>query len=155
MILDQIENAELYRSLGPEIALALDYMATTDFSKMANGRYEVDGDRVFAVISRYVPRPVEQIKWEGHRRHVDIQYLVVGGERIGYAPLSDRWPVTMPYDDAKDAYLLDAQGDLFTVRDGGFTILGPRDVHAPSLALAQPEPGEVLKVVMKCRVPGT
>jgi YhcH/YjgK/YiaL family protein len=155
MILDQIENAGLYRSLGQEIATALDYMAKTDFSKLANGRHEVDGDRVYAMVSRYVPRPVEQIQWEAHRRYVDIQYLAAGAERIGYAPLSDHWPVTMAYDASKDACLVVAQGDLFTVHKGGFAILGPCDVHAPSLALARPEPGEVLKVVMKCRVPGT
>ena len=52
MILDRLENAGLYRPLGAKIALALDYLGRTDFSQVADGRYELDGDEVFSVVQR-------------------------------------------------------------------------------------------------------
>jgi YhcH/YjgK/YiaL family protein len=153
MILDRLENAALYRSLGTSIALALDYLGRTDFSQTPEGRYELDGDRVFAIVQRYRPKPAAEGRWEAHRQYLDVQYVAGGVERIGYAPLVDGLPVQRAYDSQKDVVFFDVQGDLFTVPAGGFVIFYPTDVHAPCLAT---EPSvaavEVCKVVVKCRV---
>ena len=42
--------------------------------------------------------------FEGHRKYLDIQYVVSGEEVIGWAFI-DRATVTVPYDPAKDAWL--------------------------------------------------
>jgi YhcH/YjgK/YiaL family protein len=153
MILDRLENAGLYRSMGANIASALDFLRRTGFSQMPVGRHEVDGDRVFAIVQRYRPKPLAQIVWEAHRRYVDVQYIAAGAERMGYAPLGDGLSVRQPYDAEKDAILFDAAGQLFTMLPGDFAIFAPCDVHAPGLATDLPDgAAEVCKVVMKCRV---
>jgi YhcH/YjgK/YiaL family protein len=153
MILDRLENAGLYRPLGPLIAAALDYLRRTDFSQMSPGRHELDADRLFVIVQRYRPKPLDQIVWEAHRQYIDIQYLAAGTERMGYLPLGDGLRVRQPYDPSKDAILFDADGQLFTVSAGNFAIFAPCDVHAPGLATGLPEDSaEVCKVVMKCRV---
>jgi len=153
MILDRLENAGLYRPMGANIALALDYLRRTDFSQMPVGRHEVDGDRVFAIVQRYRPKPLAQIVWEAHRQYIDVQYVAAGIERMGYVPLGDGLTVQQPYDAQKDAILFDAAGNLFTMSAGDFAIFAPHDVHAPGLATDLPEgSAEVCKVVMKCRV---
>jgi len=153
MILDRLENAGLYRPMGANIALALDYLRRTDFSQMPVGRHEVDGDRVFAIVQRYRPKPLAQIVWEAHRQYIDVQYVAAGIERMGYVPLGDGLTVRQPYDAQKDAILFDAAGNLFTMSAGDFAIFAPHDVHAPGLATDLPEgSAEVCKVVMKCRV---
>jgi biofilm protein TabA len=153
MILDRLENAGLYRPLGANIALALDYLRRTDFSQMPLGRHEVDGDRVFAIVQRYQPKPLAQIVWEAHRNYVDVQFLAAGAERMGYVPLDDDLTVRQAYDAQKDAALFDTAGQLFTMSAGDFAIFAPHDVHAPGLELDVPaSAAEVCKVVMKCRV---
>lgn len=153
MILDRLENVGLYSGLSAEIAVALDYLRRTDFSEVADGRYEIDGDRVYAIVMRYTPKPVAEAAWEAHRKYLDVQYMVAGNERMGYAPLNGGLPARQAYDGDKDYILYDAQGDLFEVSAGSFAIFGPQDVHAPSLASGLGElAGEVRKVVVKCRV---
>jgi YhcH/YjgK/YiaL family protein len=153
MILDRLENAKLYRPLSAHIMLALDYLRRTDFSQLPAGRQEVHGDRVWAIVQRYRPKPLDQIAWEAHRQYIDVQYVAVGTERMGYVPLDEGLTVRQAYDVQKDAILFDAAGDLFTLSAGGFAIFTPYDVHAPGLARDLPESAaEVCKVVMKCRV---
>ena len=153
MILDRLENAKLYRPLSANIMLALDYLRRTDFSQVPAGRQDVLDDRVWAIVQRYRPKPLTEIVWEAHRQYIDVQYVAVGAERMGYAPLDERLDVRRAYDVQKDAILFDAAGDFFTLSAGGFAIFTPYDVHAPGLATDLPEnAAEVCKVVMKCRV---
>jgi biofilm protein TabA len=153
MILDRLENAELYRPLGKRIALALDYLRRTDFSRTPDGRYDLDANQVFAIVSRYRPKPLVEARWEAHRQYVDVQYVAEGIERMGYAPLSDGVIIRQAYDPQKDLVFYDAQGDFFHVAAGSFAIFAPNDVHAPGLAADPSEGSEnVCKVVVKCRV---
>lgn len=152
MIKDRIENATAYAKLGPGIALAMDYLRKTDCSKLQPGKYEIDNTRVFAVVQRYVPRPPAQARWEAHHRYIDVQYLAQGRERIGYLALTAGLEVAVPYDPHSDLIFYETIGDLLVVNRGEFALFTPQDVHAPGLALESPEPGEVLKVVVKVRV---
>jgi YhcH/YjgK/YiaL family protein len=153
VILDRLENQGLYTALSTEIAMALDYLRRTDFSQVPDGRYEIDGDRVYALVMRYKPRPVAQAVWEAHRKYLDVQYIAAGVERMGYAPLNGGLPARGAYDAEKDFILYDASGDLFEVPAGSFAIFAPQDVHAPSLAIASEALAtEVQKVCVKCRV---
>ncbi|MGA2059671.1 MAG: YhcH/YjgK/YiaL family protein [Thermoguttaceae bacterium] len=150
MIIDHIQNRAFYRQLESRVGEALEYLATTDFVKMPDGKYELDGQRMFAMVQRYRPRPLEEIVWESHRRFIDVQYIVQGAERMGYAPLSERMTVKQDYDPQRDIVFYDAQGDLFTVSERSFVVFAPQDVHAPGLAVDRSvSGGDVLKVVVK------
>jgi YhcH/YjgK/YiaL family protein len=152
MILDRLENAGFYRGLGQRVTDALNYLANADFSRVAEGRHTLDGEELFALVQRYRTKPICKAQWEAHRRYVDVQYVIQGTERMGYAPLDSRLTIQQPYDAAKDIAFFDAQGDLFEVRAGMFVLFGPQDVHAPGLACSSGIPIEVLKVVVKCRL---
>jgi YhcH/YjgK/YiaL family protein len=153
MILDRLEHAMMYRSVGARVSAALNYLRRTDFSKLPEGRHELEGDRLFAVVRRYRTRAVQEARWEAHRHYLDVQYVVEGAERMGYAPLRDGLPVREPYNAATDLVFYDVRGDLFEVTAGGLAIFSPHDVHAPGLAAGEPPVvGDVLKVVVKCRL---
>ena len=153
MILDRLENAGFYRSLGAEIAMALDYLRRTDFSQIPDGRHELDGDRVFAIVQRYRPKPLTEAQWEAHRQYIDVQYVAAGAERMGYAPPANGSVVRRAYNSQDDYVLCDAEGDFFAVRAGSFAIFTPHDTHASGMAIDPPEVStEVCKVVVKCRV---
>jgi YhcH/YjgK/YiaL family protein len=150
MIIDHIQHRDFYRQFGPRLARALEYLANTDFSKAPDGKHDIESPHMFALVQRYKPRPVDKIAWEAHRRYIDVQYIAVGTERMGYAPLREHIAVREAYDPERDVAFFDANGDLFTVSAGFFVVFAPWDVHAPGLA---PEDsiaaGQVLKVVVK------
>ena len=45
MIIDTIENKDLYTILSPRIKMALEYLEKTDFSAKEPGRYDIDGEK--------------------------------------------------------------------------------------------------------------
>jgi YhcH/YjgK/YiaL family protein len=153
MILDRLEHARLYRPLGVEIARALDYLQQTKLGDLADGRYPLDGDRLFAIVQRYKPKPAADALWEAHRKYIDVQYVVSGCEWMGYTYLRDELPVRQPYDAEKDLIFFQASGVLLEVPAGSFVIFTPHDIHAPGLTSAPADATEpVCKVVVKCLV---
>lgn len=153
MILDRLEHAAMYRPLGKTIAAALDYLRRADLSKAPDGRHELDGQRLFVMVQQYQTKPLAEATWEAHRQYIDVQYVIQGAERIGYAALRDNVPVQRPYDAEKDVIFFDAAGDFVSLRVGDFAIFAPHDIHAPGLALSPSGAlGTVRKAVVKCRV---
>lgn len=145
MIIDRIENAALYGGLGERIALALASVRT----RREPGRYELDGEKVVALVQQYHTRPRSEGKWEAHRKHIDVQYVAAGIEQIGWANIH-RLQLTEPYDASKDVAFYQGEGDFLTVPAGWFVILFPEDAHMPCTALDKPAP--VTKVVVKVRI---
>jgi biofilm protein TabA len=146
---DDIKYASEYFNLSPGIRLALEHLQRTDFAALDPGRYDVDGERVFALLSDYTTRAPEESFWEAHRRHVDVQYVHSGCERIGYGDLAAF--VTDPYDDDRDLTVARGGSSRFVeLAAGRFAILFPHEAHMPGLIAHAPE--TVRKIVMKVRL---
>jgi len=153
MILDRLEHARLYRPLGVDIARALDFLQQTDLRALPDGRHELDGDRLYAMVQRYQPKSETEAVWEAHRKYIDVQYIVEGRERMGYTYLRNELAVRQAYDAQKDFAFYDATGDLLEVPAGSFVLFMPHDVHAPGLTTEPPAASpRVCKVVVKCRI---
>ena len=149
MVTDRLVNADLYRSLGPRIAAALDYVAATDFAAIPDGRHDVDGDRIFALVQRYASKPLAEGRWEAHRKYIDLQLVVHGEEQIGYVSIDQL--NAEPYDTERDlTWLSGKAGQWITLPAGHFALLWPGDAHMPQIASGAPE--DVLKVVVKIAV---
>ncbi|MDD3840289.1 MAG: YhcH/YjgK/YiaL family protein [Clostridia bacterium] len=149
MIIDRLENKNLYSGLGNNVAKALDFLKNSDFSNMSPGRYEIDGEDVFAMVSEYQTKPKQEGVWEAHRRYIDIQFVADGIEGIGYSHLSEL-EITQDYDSDGDCLLLAGEGDFFVAKKGTFAILYPEDGHMPGIEVEQPS--KVKKVVVKVLV---
>ena len=149
MIFDTIDNALLYANLGPRFARGLEYLKNTDLTHVPVGKYEIGGPDVLALVQEYETRPIEKALWESHRLHADLQFVVAGVERMGYAPLS-RMTVTREFIEKDDAQFLTGTGDFINVQAGMFTVFLPQDVHMPTLFVDKPAP--VKKVVVKVRL---
>lgn len=149
MIIDHLENIELYNRLGTRITNALNYLLVTDFEKIESGRYEIDGTNVYAMVSRYTTKPPEEGKWEAHKQYIDIQFVVSGKENIGYAFLKNMKANT-DYNPDKDVQFFEGEGQWAKVEDGKFIILFPSDVHMPGIIVNDPE--DVIKVVVKVKI---
>ena len=152
MITDTIKNTRLYKAISPRIAKALEILTTEDFAKKDTGKYEVDGKNIYYMVQRYTTKPIEEGKFETHRKYIDIQFIAAGEEMLGYASVDSLEPDT-EYDNEKD-YALFKRSDAFTpitLTTGMFCILFPDDAHMPCREL-NGKACDVVKVVVKVKV---
>lgn len=146
MIIDKIKNASLYYGLNKRMEAAFRFLQDNELNKMALGKYEIDGDKVYALIHHYETKPKEKSLWEAHRKYIDVQYIAEGSELMGYANIGDM-KVSKDYDDKDDYLLFEGSGDYLAARPGTFIIFAPEDAHMPGTAITEPKP--VIKVVVK------
>ena len=150
MIIDTLDNGELYFGLGERLKEGLLYLKRTDFAQLEPGKHVIDSDRVFAMVQEYQSKPIDMGKWEAHRRYWDIQYVVSGIEQIHVANIGHL--SAGEYEAEKDFLPLEGSGDRITLREGMFAILSPQDAHMPGMALEKSLP--VKKVVVKVAYEG-
>jgi YhcH/YjgK/YiaL family protein len=115
------------------------------------GRWQIDGDRLYYFIAEGTTRPAAEGKLEGHRKYIDVQYVLEGVERIGCRLLDGDCLVVrdMPEQDA--ALYADCPGEFFvTVSAGQYAVFFPWDLHRPGCWPGEPAP--VKKAVLKISV---
>ena len=152
MIIDRLQNSKKYSGLGDRIASALAYLEKTDFTSMPPGRYEIDGDKLVAMVNEYETKHTSEEKLEAHKKHIDVQYMVTGSELMGYSALTNQRP-SVEYNEEKDLMFFDESPAFFLKVDQGmFTIFFPTDMHMP--ATHDQSPSKVKKVIMKVKVCG-
>ena len=148
MIIDRIENSELYESLHLRFAKAFAFICKTDFSQLDDGKYEIENDDIFAMVQEYNTKDKKEAKLEAHRKYIDIQYIHSGVELIGIAALNDQIPITD--DTEKDIAFYEGDASFIKLEAGMFAIFFPDDLHMPGIKLTQS--AKVKKVVVKVRV---
>ena len=146
MIYDKLEYAGQYRAL-PGLQKGLALLAETDFTSMEDGLYNVSDGLYFRIVT-YRTHERSEVKPETHRDYIDIQYILSGTERVGYAPISDVKAPTESYPE-KDLYIYPFENmDEIPLRERFFMILFPHDVHAPGVHNGEEK--TVRKVIIKC-----
>lgn len=146
MIIDSLSNAHAYECMGARIAKGLNYLSETDFAKLKPGRYDVEGEEIYALVQHYDTKPFEEGLWEAHRLYLDLQYVAKGTEKMGYANVRAMKQV-QEYNEMKDVLIYEGEGDFITCPSGTFTLLFPEDVHMPRIWTGTREP--IIKAVLK------
>ncbi len=113
---------------------ALAYIAATDFSKVANGEYEIDGRDVFARVNTYDTEPKDARRPEKHNEYIDVQFVAAGSEAIWYTPLS---PLCLETENraAKEDVIFYAdphEANCAVLAAGDFAIFFPWELHRPN-----------------------
>ena len=145
MILDVVANEERLKQLHPGFGPALQYLRRTNLGQLPEGRQEIDGSRLYAVVIRGQGKGQKGAKLEVHRRYIDIQYSISGSDVIGWKPVATCHDPEQPYDEQKDLqFFRDGADSWVTIPQGGFGIYFPEDAHAPAAA-----DGPIHKVVVK------
>ncbi|HAF27831.1 MAG TPA: YhcH/YjgK/YiaL family protein [Bacteroidales bacterium] len=147
MVLDKIENSGLYKSLHPRFDKAFEYIQKTDFSLLDDGKYEIEGENIFALVQEYNTKDAKDAKPEAHKKYIDIQYIHSGTELIGVATLKNQ--VIVVTDPEKDITFFDGETSLVKLEAGMFAIFFPGDLHMPGILETQP--AKVKKVVIKVK----
>jgi biofilm protein TabA len=148
MVVDRLERAERYFSRHPLFEKAFTFLRQPSLAELATGKHEVDGTRIYCLISKGPGRKRTEAKLEAHRKYIDIQYVIHGPDEMGWKPTAACQSLDQDYDADKDIMFFKDQPQKWTkVPTGSFAIFFPRDSHAPLVSS-----GEIHKVVMKVAV---
>lgn len=133
-----------------KLAKALEFAVQFDRSQ-PDGRYEVDGDKIYALVMTYSTKSAEELKFEAHKKYIDMQLLLEGIEFCD-ATQHCRLDIAMAYSDEKDAALYEAPNFYSSVllEPGNFVILYPEDIHRPSRKVVDSQ--QVRKMAIKVRI---
>ena len=148
MILDSLENSKRIECIHPLFKQAFDYVKSTDFSKMEDGKYDI-ADAGFTVsIASLIGKEKPEAAIETHKKFIDIQFPLLGVENIGWKPGDQLLEESVPYNEEQDiAFYIDKPTAYTKIYPGQFAIYFPEDVHAPGIGL-----GNIRKVVIKIPV---
>ena len=147
MIYDKLCKSGDYAEINKRLEKALKFLRETDFSKLEDGKLEIEGDKIFVNISTYMTKSNEFP--EAHKKYADVQYIIEGEEYIGVASL----------DDMQDEIVSDPDNDFWQYRGetsnirlgkGQFAVFFPQDAHAPGRFIKEPK--SVRKAVVKVQM---
>lgn len=149
MVYDSIVNIEFYKGLSKDIYLGLEFIKNVS-PDIDNGVYQIN-PRVKAIVSEYKTKNVNENGYEGHKKFIDIQYLLRGAEKICCLPI-ERLHITTPYSEEIDAAFYSActKPVEVVISNEFFAIYYPQDGHMPQLSVD--EPTDVKKVVVKVEI---
>ena len=145
VITDSLECAEEYYHMHPAFERAFAFLRQDALAELPDGRHEINGDRLFCIISKSPGRSRAEVKLEAHRRYIDIQYVIAGTDEMGSAATADCKLPDTGYDAEKDIEFFKDEPKSWTkVPAGSFIMFFPERAHAPLVS-----DGQIHKAVLK------
>ena len=131
---------------------ALAYVAATDFSKVENDEYEIDGRNVFARVNTYDTEPKAERRPEKHNDYIDVQFVARGEETIWYTPLTADCVETENKAEKEDVifYADPQEKNCAVLNSGDFAIFFPWELHRPNCSVEKIA-SNVQKIVVKVK----
>lgn len=151
MILDDINNLKDYEKIGFDSKKVLEFIERVEKEQLEEGRYELDGDKMFAMIQVYETKEREECLYEAHKLYADIQYVVEGTEMM-YVAHIDRLDVVEDRTPEADILFYEKADEdaALMVNAGYFTLFLPQDGHMPCCNYKEKQ--TVKKIVFKVRI---
>ncbi len=148
MILDNLSNAETYFALNPAFKTAFAFLRRADLGSLKTGKYEIEGDNIFALVQTGPGKSKQEALLEAHRDYIDVQFLIGGIEQTGWKSRENCAAVQTPYDNERDIeFFFDPPQTYLALKPNMFALFFPGDAHAPMIS-----DGAVHKCVVKVRV---
>lgn len=147
MLLDLLASHAAYHPLHPRLRAGLVWLAAQDWSTVADGKVAIDGEALFASIESGTTAAPAARRFESHRRYLDIQYAIAGGERIGWCPAAGVLPGQQAGPDLW-FHPEPAVSQPLLLAPGSFAILLPLEAHKPCCHLGE-QPATFRKCVVK------
>lgn len=147
MILDTLNNAARYAGLRVGCSEAFGFLDQPGVADLPDGKYEIMGERVYAIVDRTQGRKVSDGQLEAHRKYLDIQYVISGDESMGWRPRAGL-ANSVAYDEERDLEFLEGDPEsIVRIPPGSFAVFLPSDAHLPLIG-----DGPIHKVVVKVAV---
>ena len=146
MIYDRLENLPAYTALAPEVMPEIiEFLGKCGEGKIAEGRHELNGDKLFVNVQSYATKTFNPDMLEYHQNYVDVQLLLAGSETLYYEPAGTA-EVT-PYNAESDCGFnkVPASALPLKLEVGNFVLLLPGEGHLPGIG----DGSSVIKAVVK------
>jgi biofilm protein TabA len=150
MVIDTLENSGTYELLHKNLPKAFEFIRQHMESLPQDGRYEIDGDNIYALVQSYDTMPAQQRMWESHRRYMDVQFMVEGSEVMGWAPLGLLAPIGEYKADNDFIGYEDGPSTPLLCTAGTFVFFFPTDMHKP--CCTADKTCRVRKIVVKIKL---
>lgn len=149
MIVGNIHHLQSW--LPAELRQAIEHVKAHVTDATATGKYEIDGSRLFYILSEDMTEPFEKRRAEYHARYLDIQIILKGQEGMTFSTLPAGTPDTDWLADKDIAFLPEGEQEkTVMLSEGDFVVFYPGEVHKPLCAVGTPAQGR--KVVVKLLV---
>jgi YhcH/YjgK/YiaL family protein len=153
MILTSLESLQNQLNIKPGYEKAIKFLQQQDLDKLPDGRIDVDGDKVYALVQTKPSKPISSlIEVEAHKKYVDFHYLFAGEEIIGWGNTAGLEPAGA-YVEEKDYWKTKVALEKMTLARlaaGLVMVCFPEDAHAP--LLLEGNSREIRKYVMKVKI---
>lgn len=148
MITGNVHHLELVPYLPAKLREAIEYVKQNITMDTPLGKHDIDGNRVFVLISNDSTELLEKRRAEYHANYLDIQIVLTGVEGMTFSNLPAGKPDTDWLADKDIAFLpAGEQEKQFVMQEGDFVVFFPGEVHKPLCAVG--EPAHVRKAVVK------
>ncbi|WP_373236384.1 YhcH/YjgK/YiaL family protein [Cohaesibacter celericrescens] len=151
MIYGRLDNLAVEAvTLPKKILKGLQFLKETDLAAAPEGRIDIDGENMFALVQDYATKPKSDARPETHVRYIDIQFVFSGEEAIGFAPLATVPPAIEDCLAERDVRFYDdgISGETSLIMSAGsYAVFYPWDVHRPGCSVS--DATDVRKVVVK------
>ena len=148
VIIGKLKDLKRYFGLSKEIDEAISYVLNTDLMSLELGRYELD-DNVVVNRQQYFGKTDPFA--ESHINFIDLQIVLKGKEKMGYADLSNPTVRVMedydPNIDLAKYYVTDEC--FYEMSADSFALIFPEDIHRPGMKVDEEM---IEKVVVKIRI---
>ena len=148
MILSEFQNKDRYINLHPLFEKGFTFLEKENLSQLPEGKLEIDGDDLFAIISKPGTSAEKILKLEAHKKYIDIHYIIAGTELFGWKNLKDCKHMEGEFDFEKDFVLYNDQDfTSFLLNKYNFVVVYPEDAHSPGIKTEH-----LHKVVLKIKL---
>lgn len=148
MIKDKLSNAKTYYGISENLKAGFEWLINNDLVNMADGKHIIDGEKIFVNVQSYETKDIAP--YEGHRKYIDIQYMIKGREKVGVTDYT-YCTTKEAYNQEKDIEFLNSDKKTYQMlEEGDFLVFFPQDAHQPAL-----NPDEKLcvkKVIVKVAI---
>ena len=150
MVFDILDHAEQYYCFGRLYQKAFEWLKNTDIMSLPLGRYEIEGNDLFALVQEYETRTIDNCEMETHMDFIDIHYIAQGCEYIGYADVTKMLPATHIGREIWDTVLYEKEyNNKLFMEKGDICICFLNDDHMPRMIPLNKN--VVRKVIIKLR----
>ncbi|MGF6905526.1 YhcH/YjgK/YiaL family protein [Fusobacterium sp. PH5-44] len=135
MIIGKLKDLKQYKGLSSNLDKAIDYALNTNLLALTEGKHEIIGSDIYVSRSSYVGKPLSECKAENHKIYLDLQIMIKGTEKFGYADISNKTlKVTDLYNPEKDVEKYTCEDEtVYVMTDSSFAIVYPEDIHRPQI----------------------
>ncbi len=130
---------------------AFAFLKTAISDEIEYRKYDIDGEKAYAIVSQYISKNEDDAKYEAHKKYIDIQYVFKGKELIGLTSPDKKMEEVLPYDQNRDIeFMTVSAGRNLKADMDKFFIFFPEDLHCPGIK--DGDNAAVSKIVVKVMV---